>query len=171
MSDADLKVMAEDEGEAREWGGGSGRLVAGVIAVLSLAGIGVAGYLTYTHVFNQPVACVGFGSCDTVAQSDYAHLAGVPVSVLGLLGYAALFAVAAFWLGVGDRFETWPLLAIWGMSIGGAAYSVYLTYLELFVINAVCIWCVTSAVIMFCILIVSTVALFASGREVDYSPD
>ena len=171
MSDADLEVTAEDEGEAREWGGGSGRLVAGVVAVLSLAGIGVAGYLSYSHWFNHSVVCAGFGSCDTVAQSDYAHLAGVPVSVLGLLGYVALFVVAAFWLGVGDRFETWPLLAIWGMSIGGAAYSVYLTYLELFVIDAICIWCVTSAVIMFCILIVSTIALFATAREVELPPD
>lgn len=171
MSDADLEVMAEDEGEAREWGGGSGRLVAGVVAVLSLAGIGVAGYLTYSRWFGQSVVCAGLGSCDTVAQSDYAHLAGVPVAVLGLLGYVALFAVAAFWLRVGDRFETWPLLAIWGMSIGGAAYSVYLTYLELFVIDAICIWCVTSAVIMFCILIVSTIALFATGREVELPPD
>ncbi|MGD0765440.1 MAG: vitamin K epoxide reductase family protein [Dehalococcoidia bacterium] len=171
MSDADLEAMAEDEDGAFWLGGQSGRLVASIIAVLSLAGIGVAGYLAYTHVLNQPVACAGFGSCDTVAQSKYAHLGGVPVSVLGLLGYVALFAVAALWLRVGDRFEMWPLLAIWGMSIGGAAYSVYLTYLELFVIDAICIWCATSAVIMFCILIVSSLALFASGREVHLSPD
>jgi uncharacterized membrane protein len=171
MSDADSEVTAEDEGEAPEWSGGSGRLVAGIIAVLSLGGIGVAGYLSYTHWFSHSIVCAGFGSCDTVAQSAYAHLAGVPVAVLGLLGYVALFAVAAFWLRVGDRFETWPLLAIWGMSIGGVAYSVYLTYLELFVIDAICIWCVTSAVIMSCILIVSTIALFATAREVDYSPD
>ena len=170
MSDADLEVMVEDEGGAFWLGGQSGRLVAGVVAVLSLAGIGVAGYLSYSHWFNHSVVCAGFGSCDTVAQSAYAHLAGVPVSVLGLLGYVALFAVAAFWLRVGDRFETRPLLAIWGMSIGGVAYSVYLTYLELFVIDAICIWCVTSAVIMFCILIVSTIALFATAREAEISP-
>jgi uncharacterized membrane protein len=80
------------------------------------------------------------------------------------LGYAALLVVAAFWLRVGDRWGDWPLLLIWGMALGGTAYSAYLTYLELFVIEAVCIWCVTQAVLMVGILIASTAGVLTMGR-------
>lgn len=171
MSGAELEVRSENEGGARLLRQRYGWLVPALITVLSLAGIGVAGYLTYAHTLDRSVVCAGFSSCDEVANSDYAHLWKLPVAVLGLLGYVALLAVSAFWLRVGDRFETWPLLAVWGMSLGGAAYSAYLTYVELFVLDAVCIWCVTSAVIIFCILAVSTIALFATGGEVELSPD
>jgi uncharacterized membrane protein len=135
-----------------------------LVLLLTLGGIGASGYLTYTRWFDKSVACAGFHSCNAVAESSYSHMGPIPVAFLGLLGYAALLAVAAFWLRVGDRWGDWPLLLIWGMALGGAAYSAYLTYLELFVIDAVCIWCVTSAVIMVGILIVSTAGVLTMGR-------
>ncbi|MCJ7491194.1 MAG: hypothetical protein MUP15_03435, partial [Dehalococcoidia bacterium] len=85
--------------------------------------------------------------------------------LLGLLGYVALAAVSAFWLRVGNRFDVWPLLTIWGMSVAGVAYSAYLTYVELFVIDAVCIWCVASAAIMTVMFLLATAGLLTLGRD------
>jgi uncharacterized membrane protein len=144
---------------------GLARLLAALVAVLSLVGIGASGYLTYVHWFDKPIACPGFGTCAAVAQSDYAWIAGIPVAFLGLLGYVALTLISAFWLRVGNRFDVWPLLAIWGIGVAGVAYSAYLTYVELFVIDAVCIWCVTSAAIMTVIFLASTAGLLTLGRD------
>jgi len=161
--------MREPETEADEDAGvypeRSSRFVAVLVGVLSLAGAGVAGYLTYVHWFDKSIVCAGFDSCAEVAQSDYAWMLGVPVAFLGLLGYVALAAVAAFWLRVGDRFDVWPLLAIWGMSVAGVAYSAYLTYVELHVIDAVCLWCMTSAAIMTAVFLVATAGLLTLGRD------
>jgi uncharacterized membrane protein len=163
MSEAarDARVEVEDERPSLGWRS-FGLPV--LVLVLSLAGIGASGYLTYARWFDKSVACAGFHSCNAVAESSYSHMGLIPVAFLGLLGYVAILAVAAFWLRVGDRWGDWPLLLIWGMALGGAAYSAYLTYLELFVIDAVCIWCVAQAVIMLGILLISTAGVLTMGR-------
>jgi uncharacterized membrane protein len=160
MREAD---MEEDEDVAG--GGPLERSIAALIALLALAGTGVAGYLTYVHWFDKSIACAGLHSCAEVAQSDYASMWNVPVALLGLLGYLAIFATSTFWLRVGNRFDVKPLLAIWGISLAGLAYSVYLTYVELFVIDAICIWCAASAVIMTAVFLVATAALLTLGRD------
>ena len=164
MRGAEVKVDV-GQGDADAEFIGRSRIVAVLVALLSLAGIGVAGYLTYVHWFDKPIICAGLHSCRQVAESHYAWIGGIPVAFFGLLGYVALFAIALFWLVVRDRFDIWPLLAIWGMSLGGVAYSAYLTYVELYVIHAVCIWCVASAVIMVLVCIVSTAGLLALRRD------
>jgi uncharacterized membrane protein len=112
------------------------------IAVLILAGIGVAGYLTIIHYAGiDPVCAGGSNGCHTVQASDYAELAGVPVALLGLIGYIGL---AATLLVPGEPGRA----AGMGLAIAGAGFSLYLTYLELFVIDAICQWCVASAVLM-----------------------
>ncbi len=160
------EVDVEDDEDVAVYAAGRGeKLVAGLLALLALVGSGVAGYLTYVHWFNKSIACAGFYTCETVAQSDYAWIGGVPVAFLGLLGYLAILAVSLFWLTTGDRFQNRPLLLVWGMSVAGFAYSAYLTYVELFVIDAVCIWCATSAIVMTAVFLVSTVALLTLGRD------
>ena len=159
------EVEVEADEDVRLYSEGPARILAALLGVLSLAGIGVAGYLTYVHWFDKPIACAGFGTCAEVAQSDYAWIGGVPVAFLGLLGYVALTAVSAFWLRVGNRFDVWPLLAIWGMSVAGVAFSGYLTYVELFVIDAVCVWCVASAAIMTVMFLLATAGLLTLGRD------
>ncbi|HEY8583158.1 MAG TPA: vitamin K epoxide reductase family protein, partial [Capillimicrobium sp.] len=113
-----------------------------VMTVIALLGTAVAGYLTITHYAGAAPVCALSGSCETVQSSEYAKLAGVPVAVLGLVGYLAILASLAVARGERGR------LARVGMTAVGFGFSAYLTYLELFVIDAICQWCVASAVLM-----------------------
>jgi uncharacterized membrane protein len=124
-----------------------------VALALALAGVLIAGYLTYVHYADTETVCVGGGGgCERVQTSEYADLAGVPVALIGLIGYLAL-ALAA-WLP-GER----AALAAAALALGGAGFSLYLTYLELFVIDAICQWCVASAVVMTALAIVTVTRL------------
>jgi uncharacterized membrane protein len=111
-------------------------------AILAALGLGVAGYLTIVHYAGAEPVCGLSGACGTVQSSRYASLAGVPVALIGLVGYAAILVSLAVARGEAGR------LARVGMTAVGAAFSGYLTYLELFVIDAICQWCVASAVLM-----------------------
>jgi uncharacterized membrane protein len=102
----------------------------------------IAAYLTWIHYADAPAVCVGGGGgCDRVQASDYAQLAGVPVALIGLVGYGSL--LAAFTLR-GPRAS----LAAAFLALVGFGFSAYLTYVELFVINAICQWCVASAALI-----------------------
>lgn len=117
---------------------------------LALAGIAVAGYLTWVHYADLEAVCVGGGGgCERVQSSDYAELAGVPVALLGLVGYVA---IAAALVAPGEAARMGAAL----LALAGAGFSLYLTWLELFEIEAICQWCVASAVLM-CGLAVVTV--------------
>ena len=114
------------------------RLVSAAIAV---AGIGVATYITIADAGGgAPVCLVGGNGCQTVADSQYSHLLGVNVSVFGIVGYVLLLHSA---LVRGDAGRFAGLL----LALVGFGFSAYLTYLELFVIDAICQWCVVSAVL------------------------
>ena len=112
------------------------------IAVLAGLGIAIAGYLTYVHYAAVDAFCVaGGGGCEKVQTSDYAELAGIPVALLGLAGYAAILASLAA-PGEGGR------LAGTVLALSGFGFSAYLTYRELVTIDAICQWCVASALVM-----------------------
>lgn len=121
-------------------------------ALLSLVGMLVSAYLwLYKHGYIGSLAC-GTGGCETVQFSPYSSFLGVDVALLGFLAYAALLAVAL----VGTRPE-WadrpgPTRITVALAATGVAFSLYLTYLELFVIHAICRWCVGSAVIIVAVL-------------------
>jgi uncharacterized membrane protein len=118
-------------------------------AGVALAGIGVATYITIADAGGSAPACLAGGSgCQTVADSEYSHLLGVNVAVFGIAGYALLLASA---LVPGDAGRFGGLL----LSLIGFGFSAYLTYLELFVIDAICQWCVISAALMALLLFVS----------------
>lgn len=113
------------------------------IAAFSVAGlgVGVAAYLTYVHYAGLQPFCAGDGGgCERVQSSAYATLGAIPVAVLGLAGYLAI-TVALIAPGEPAR------LAAATLAITGLGFSAYLTYLELFVIRAICQWCVASAVL------------------------
>jgi uncharacterized membrane protein len=129
-------------------------------AVLALAGIGVATYIAIAESGGGAPKCLAGGSgCETVADSKYAHLAGVNVAVIGIVGYV-LVLVAAIVPGDPGRFGGFLTALI------GFGFSLYLTYLELFVIDALCQWCVASAILMALSLAVAATRAFAyAGHE------
>jgi uncharacterized membrane protein len=105
-------------------------------------GIGVATYIAIADAGGgSPVCLAGGSGCETVADSSYSHLLGVNVAVFGIVGYALLLAAA---LLRGDAAR----MAGFVVSLAGFGFSVYLTYVELFRVDAVCEWCVVSAILM-----------------------
>ena len=127
---------------------------------LSVFGMGVAGYLTYVHYSGLTPVCGLAHGCETVQSSRYAYLLHAPVALLGLLSYAIVFATT---LIRGER----ATLAGFGLSLTAFAFSVYLTWRELFTIHAICSWCVSSAII-FTLLAAVTTARLAGGRPRDH---
>ena len=114
------------------------RIAALVLAVL---GVAVASYLTYIHYEGIDPVCGLGGNCEKVQTSPWSELAGIPVALLGLIGYALILASA--WVR-GDAGR----LAGAVLALSGCGFSAYLTYRELFTIDAICQWCVASAVVM-----------------------
>jgi uncharacterized membrane protein len=120
------------------------------IAVISVIGIAVASYLTYTHYAGLNVVCPVSGGCETVQKSVYSKLAGIPVAVLGLAGYIAILLSLAIRNELGRA-------AGFGIALIGCLFSLYLTYREIFTIKAICPWCVSSAVMMTLLTILTAV--------------
>lgn len=135
--------MAEDESNTfpamRMPAEGTLRMVATFVATF---GIGVATYIAIADSGGgSPVCLAGGSGCETVADSTYSHLLGINIAVFGIAGYVLLL-VASLLRGDAAR------MGGFGVSLVGFGYSVYLTYLELFKIEAICEWCVASAVLM-----------------------
>jgi len=128
-------------------------------AVLALAGVAIAGYLTYVHYAELEPFCVGGGGgCERVQTSPWAELAGVPVAVLGLLAYLTVLASLALPEALGRSVAAF-------VSLVGFGFSVWLTYVELEQIDAVCQWCVASAVVMTALAAVSVARLLRDGER------
>jgi uncharacterized membrane protein/thiol-disulfide isomerase/thioredoxin len=127
------------------------------IPVLCLAGLGVAGYMSYVEITQVEAICGPVGDCNTVQQSPYATLWGfLPVGILGIIGYIGIGAswfLSHFGPASARNYFT---LAMWGMALLGTLFSIYLTFLEPFVIGATCAWCITSAVLITMLLWAST---------------
>lgn len=126
------------------------------IPILSVVGLSIAGYLAYVETQAVPAACGPVGDCNAVQSSPYAKLFGfLPVGVLGAAGYLLILA-AWLWKRLrSGRSGQYASLAIFGMAFFGTLFSLYLTYLEPFVIRAVCMWCLSSAVIITLLLLLS----------------
>jgi uncharacterized membrane protein len=123
-------------------------------------GIGVATYITIADSGGGAPQCLAGGSgCQTVADSTYSHVLGINIAVFGIAGYALLLCAA---LMRGDLAR----LGGFALALGGFGYSVYLTYLELFKIEAICQWCVGSAILMTILLAINATRLMAyAGAE------
>ncbi len=119
-----------------------------VLIALSAIGVAIAVYLTWVALdANAEVACGPLGDCHTVQSSEYAEVAGVPVAALGLLMYMGLLGLVVarrVWRSAPEALV--PLT--FALALSGMLYSAYLTWLELFVIDAICAWCVTSALLV-----------------------
>jgi uncharacterized membrane protein len=127
-----------------------------LIPALCFTGLVVAGYLAYVETAQVAAVCGPVGDCNTVQQSEYARLFGVlPIGVLGLIGYAAISA--AWWIERRGHapFDRLAAFALVIMTVGGMLFSIYLMFLEPFVIGATCAWCLTSAILMTALLLLS----------------
>ena len=122
-------------------------------AVLALAGVAIAGYLTWVHYAELSPICVGGGGgCERVQMSEYAKLAGVPVALLGLIAYLTVLASLALPEAMGRFVAAF-------VSLVGFGFSAWLTYVELEKLDAVCQWCVASALVMTALATVSVARL------------
>lgn len=119
------------------------------MVVLAVIGLGIASYVTYVHYAGIKPACTAGESCTKVQTSIYSELAGVPVALMGLIGYVAILVSLLAPEGENTRFATLVL------TLGGFGFSAYLTYRELFSIHAICEWCVSSAIVMTILMLLS----------------
>jgi uncharacterized membrane protein len=126
-----------------------------VVAVLALIGFFVALFLwAHNAGLTGPIQC-GIGDCATVQSSEYAHIGPVPVSAIGVAGYAALIAVALLGLQPTHRDSRMVGILLVAGSVTGVLFSSWLTYLEAFVIHAWCQYCVISAILITLIFLAS----------------
>jgi uncharacterized membrane protein/thiol-disulfide isomerase/thioredoxin len=121
-----------------------------LLPLVALAGIAVAAYLAYVELTLTDAFCGVVGNCNVVQQSPYARIFNIPIGVIGIVGY--LLIVGAWLLRRAERFQAWADAALRALVLFGVAFSIYLTFLEPFVIGATCLWCLTSAVIMLLLL-------------------
>ncbi len=119
----------------------SDRFLRVALLLVSAAGIGVAAYLTYVHYQPAALICTSSGGCETVQESKYAVLAGIPVAVLGLAAWIAAL-VLTIWNSELARTLTAAL------ALAGLAFAAYLVILQLFVIDAICVWCMANDVVL-----------------------
>ncbi len=110
-------------------------------AAVAIVGLGIAGYLTAVHYAGGDPVCAIAHGCATVQQSRYAELGGVPVALLGLLGYVAILVSLA------RDTEQWRTATAF-LALAGLGFSAWLTWVEVGVLDAICIWCVGSAICM-----------------------
>ena len=116
-----------------------------VISVLTVLGIFVAGYLTWSHFSGEPVYCGESNSCELVNSSRFAYLGPIPVALIGLIGYLIILMLS---LIPPQEDRQWPLLLIFGGALIGVLLQWYLFYIEVAVLRAICYWCVTSQAII-----------------------
>jgi uncharacterized membrane protein len=120
----------------------SNRVIRITMLVIATVGLGVASYLTYVHYSGIQPICSAGGSCLEVQTSVYSKIAGVPVALMGLIGYVVILGSLLVPESEESRFATMAFTVV------GFGFSAYLTYRELFSIHAICEWCASSAVMM-----------------------
>ncbi len=128
-------------------------------AMLSLIGLFISGYLYLYKVGKIGSLACGTGGCETVQWSPWSRVAGIEVSLIGVLGYAGLLALSLAALQPGLTHRNWPVALLSGLAGIGVLFTIYLTYLELFVIHAICRWCVASGVVILMLFITALIDL------------
>ncbi len=126
-------------------------------------GLAIAGYLTYVHYAGISPVCEIAHGCEKVQSSRWSEVAGIPVALLGLVGYAGIL-VALFVPGEAG------LLAAAGQALAGAGFSAYLSYREVFTIDAICIWCVASALLLAALAVITVLRLLRADPSAGAPP-
>lgn len=134
--------------------------------VFSFIGIVVSAYLTWIKLTGAYATCVGIGNCESVNSSRFAEISGVPIALIGMIGYLVILLFLIIELRYPDRIDFLRLI-LFGFTLTGALYSLYLTYLEVFVLHAICPYCVISAVAMLALFGISISRLKAAFQTAD----
>src|SRR5271165_3578978 len=130
-----------------------------LLLVLGIIGIALASYLTYVHYAKVTVACVqGHNECEAVQTSVYSKFLGVPVALMGLLGYIAI--VISLLVAENETSRMVTML----LALAGFGFSCYLTYREVFSLEKICEWCVSSAILL-TVLMCLSLWRFLRGEE------
>ena len=132
---------------------------------LALAGTIVAAYMVVIHYREHALVC-GIGNCEKVQTSSYAELLGIPIAWMGLVMYLAFLALMIL-RKVRPATEEFATIALFGITLAGTLYVAYLTYLEIWVIEAICQWCVAFAINTIMIFIGSTFRLWRLFTQLD----
>ena len=139
------------------------------VPILAMFGLGVALYLSYVEVTQVKAICGPVGECNIVQSSPYAQLMGFPVGVLGAIFY---MAISVLWIGqrfLPGRIRTLSLLSLVALTIFGTGFSIYLTMIELFVIRAICAWCLSSAVFTTLLMILVVKRVSSESLQLKFS--
>lgn len=133
-----------------------------VLILLGVVGFGISGYLAWAHYDDSVLVCA-IGGCETVQASRYSTIGQVPIALLGMAMFAALTLLAGLRLLPAPPLghETLTLVA-WGMLLAGILYYLYLTYVELFVLHAICQWCVMTSLVALAMLVIESLNLYQS---------
>jgi len=138
------------------------------LIVLSTIGVALAGYLTYVHYTGiEPPCSIKGNPCSQVQKSIYSELAGIPVALMGLIGYVVILGTL-----LAPEVES-SRLATAAIALGGFGFSMYLTYREIFTLEKICEWCVGSAILMTIIMLLSVWRFLRgsdAGRTVTVAP-
>lgn len=134
-----------------------------VSMILTITGILDSVYLFIYKISNNNAMCLGSGECSTVNASRYSTINGIPVSLLGILAYLAIFILLILELRKVFSSDNSNLL-VFGISLVGVLFSAYLTYIEFYVIHAICPFCIISAVVITLIFIISIIKLVRASK-------
>lgn len=126
------------------------------IPIIAVIGLGVAGYLAYVELSHVNAVCGPVGDCNAVQNSPYSKLLGIPLGIVGLAGYGLILLAWWWWRQPNAPYQAQMPVVIFCAALFSVLFSIYLTSVEIFVINAVCIWCITSAVLVTLVLLIST---------------
>ena len=135
------------------------------VPALVVAGLAVAGYLAYVETASVDAVCGPLGNCNAVQQSEYAQVFGMPIGIIGVVGYSALGALWLVQRRAAARRADMARVGMAAIAVGGVAFSAYLTFLEPFVIGATCAWCLASAVVIGAILWLTVPAGVSAWRR------
>lgn len=126
---------------------------------LAVLGVAVSVYMTVYKLTSNESMCLGSGDCSTVNASSYSEIFGIPVAVVGIAGYLAILALLLLETYRGQFFAEHGPLAVFGLAVGGFGFTLYLVYIEAFILRAWCPFCVTSQITMTVLFIFSIIRL------------
>ena len=130
-----------------------------IALIASIIGIIDSAYLTIIKFTHSPIYCTpGLGNCETVQNSQWSTIWGIPIALLGALAYLFLIFCFVFEKRI-PILRQYSQYFVFGTSLFGFLFSLYLTYLELFVIHAICQWCILSAICMTVVFVATIIRL------------